>query len=381
MEEFEFANTIIKLIHSHQEGDYWDFKKEWYKNNGDLLHDIICMANNLNNNDAYIIIGVDEENDYCTLDISNDPNRKNTQNIVDFIKNKKFAGGVRPLVYVKSLSVLNSTIDVIVVENSFQTPFYLIERFEKVNANNIYTRIMDTNTPINNSADINHIEYLWKKRFHLDETPIEKIRYYLQSPEKWEDSPIEYDMTKYYKESPEYIIKEENEEDRDGYEFYLFSQCDSRPHWYNVTLYYHQTALEQFIAAGLDGSRLIVICPALSGIKFTQYHHWDISYRYYEKNTLRYDLLMFYHFDDIYDYEFSRFMKCALLFDSKREREEFEFYVTEHKEMYDNLYKTVDEELPYFPDLQGYNMEHFKKEYSDALVLQKMLSEFRNSNI
>lgn len=69
------------------------------------------------------------------------------------------------------------------------------------------------------------------------------------------------------------------------------------------------------------------------------------------------------------------------MFDSKREREEFEFYVTEHKEMYDNLYKTVDEELPYFPDLQGYNMEHFKKEYSDALVLQKMLSEFRNSNI
>lgn len=287
MEEFEFENTIIKLIHSHQEGDYWDFKKEWYKNNGDLLHDIICMANNLNNNDSYIIIGVDEENDYCTLDISNDPNRKNTQNIVDFIKNKKFAGGVRPLVYVKSLSVLNSTIDVIVVENSFQTPFYLIERFEKVNANNIYTRIMDTNTPINNSADINHIEYLWKKRFHLDETPIEKIRYYLQSPEKWEDSPIEYDMTKYYKESPEYIIKEENEEDRDGYEFYLFSQCDSRPHWYNVTLYYHQTALEQFIAAGLDGSRLIVICPALSGIKFTQYHHWDISYRYYEKKHIK----------------------------------------------------------------------------------------------
>ena len=29
----------------------------------------------------------------------------------------------------------------------------------------LYTRIGDTNTDIDKSADINHIEYLWKKRF------------------------------------------------------------------------------------------------------------------------------------------------------------------------------------------------------------------------
>jgi hypothetical protein len=56
---------ILELINLGQEGGYWDFKKEWYKpdNKGkqDLLHDIICMANNLENRDAYLIIGVDEE--------------------------------------------------------------------------------------------------------------------------------------------------------------------------------------------------------------------------------------------------------------------------------------------------------------------------------
>ena len=71
---------IKKLISLKQEGNYWDFKREWYSQDkkADLLHDIICMANNLVNRDAYII-GVDEENDYSFSSVKSDPNRKNTQ--------------------------------------------------------------------------------------------------------------------------------------------------------------------------------------------------------------------------------------------------------------------------------------------------------------
>jgi len=43
----------------------------------DLLHDTFCMANNLENQDAYII-GIDEEKDYEIVDVTSDPNRKNT---------------------------------------------------------------------------------------------------------------------------------------------------------------------------------------------------------------------------------------------------------------------------------------------------------------
>ena len=40
---------ILELISLKQEGAYWDFKKEWYEEGKqpDLLHDIICMSNNL----------------------------------------------------------------------------------------------------------------------------------------------------------------------------------------------------------------------------------------------------------------------------------------------------------------------------------------------
>ncbi len=36
-----------KLIALKREGAYWDFKKEWHKDNSELIHDILCLANNL----------------------------------------------------------------------------------------------------------------------------------------------------------------------------------------------------------------------------------------------------------------------------------------------------------------------------------------------
>ena len=123
----DFFEEIVNLISLRQEGAYWDFKREWYseKQKSSLLHDIICMANNLVNRDAYIIIGIDEENAYSIRDVQNDPNRKNTQMMVTFLRDKKFAGDIRPTVYVESIQVAEGTIDVIVVKNSTNTPFYL----------------------------------------------------------------------------------------------------------------------------------------------------------------------------------------------------------------------------------------------------------------
>lgn len=110
-----FHEEILRLINLHHEGSYWDFKKQWYSDKCDLLHDIICMANNLENRDAYIIVGIDEENNFRFIDVSKDSNRKNTQMLVDFLKDKKFVGGTRPSVHVEILDYGVATIDVIVI--------------------------------------------------------------------------------------------------------------------------------------------------------------------------------------------------------------------------------------------------------------------------
>ena len=105
IENATLKSTILKLISLRQEGSYWDFKKEWHSNKADLLHDIICMSNNLSNKDAYIIIGVDESDNFSINDVSSDVNRRKTQDLVSFLRDKKFAGGIRPTVYVESLLI------------------------------------------------------------------------------------------------------------------------------------------------------------------------------------------------------------------------------------------------------------------------------------
>ena len=174
----ELKIEITNLIDSYREGAYWDFKQQWYKKNSDMLHDIICMANNLENRDAYIIIGVTDDFQLCGVE--NDSHRKNTQNLTDFLKGKKFAGDFRPEVEVRPINLNNVVVDVICVKNNDHVPYYLMENNKtELRPYHIYTRVQDSNTPKDKSADLIHVEMLWKKRFHLLDQPIKKFEYLL----------------------------------------------------------------------------------------------------------------------------------------------------------------------------------------------------------
>lgn len=366
---------VTNLIRLRQEGSFWDFKKQWYTNKSDMLHDIICMSNNLSNRTTYIIIGIDEQQDYSIVDVSCDPNRKNTQKLVDFLKDKKFAGGIRPVVHVESLHYSNGVIDTIVIENSSNTPFYLTAQYEGVRASSIYTRVMDTNTPIDKSADINHIEQLWRKRFHLDDTPIEKFRYYLRNPDDW-NTIQDNNMGHFYKYSPEYTITCEKDESADGYEYYIFGQVNTNPSWWLITLRYHQTAIEQFQGIALDGGRSFVIAPRRA---YDLLNTGVSSFGFYIQNDLRCRLLEFYHRKETSEeHSYRGYMRAIVVFRSEHEYKSFLNYVQTHMEEYHEIYKRRgDTGLPHFPNLSGYDMEHLKKDYKDALVMCDMLNEFR----
>ena len=378
----ELSAEIKTLIALRQEGAYWDFKREWYgeKHKGDLLKDIICMANNLANRDAYIIIGVDEEQDYSIRDVCDDPNRRNTQMMVTFLRDKKFAGDYRPVVQVESIALEAGMIDVIIVRNSTNTPFYLKDKFEMVRPNHIYTRVQDSNTSSDSSADIQHVEYLWKKRFGLILSPLERMQIYLQHPEDWEKIPSRAgSCAKYYRYAPEYIIEHTlgSEDGRDGYAYYNFVQMDSRPRWGDIRLYYHQTLLGDFGCAILDGGRYITVCPEISGFSLTGVDDWDISYRYLVKDTLLYYIHEFLYSRDEDEARIAhnKHMRCILLFESEQEHHEFIIYAMDRwhkKEIYER-----DMYLPYFPESKEWNMDYFRTAYINSQILQKMLSEFR----
>ncbi len=371
---------ILELISLKQEGAYWDFKKEWYEEGKqpDLLHDIICMSNNLENRDAYIIIGIDEENDYFVNDMTNAENRKSTQMLVDFVRNKRFAGGIRPRVMVETMQLETGTIDIIVIKNGYSTPYVLEESYRGVNANNIYTRVMDSNTPKTKTAEISQIEYLWKKRFRLLMAPLEQVFYFLLKREEWEDVPDDSSVTRmYYKYSPEYVIEYAGCDDRDGYVYYLFSQTDSRPHWYNIYVKYHQTILFSTIGVGLDGGRYFTNVPCTDFLFDDWHHEGNISFKYYVKGTKEMILHDFFCDYDSHDamYARDRFEECILIFVSDTEKENFKDYAASKWSKTQDYLEDV--RLPRMELPGAYREDAFKEEYENALVLKKMLDEYR----
>ena len=254
-----FEDEIRGLIALKYEGSFWDFKRCWHSSKADLLHDIICMANNIDHRDAFIIIGVDEADDFSICDVCTDVSRKNTQNIIDFLSHASFAGDIRPTVNVKTISINGSQIDIIIVRSDNNTPYYLSDSYSKgdgvVYANNIYTRIQDTNTPKTKSADIRHVEKLWRKRFGLDLSVKEKYLLLLDQVEEW-DLHFGDCRASFHKSFPEFTIQVEDIDDREGWEPQSPFYPDPKMYFTPMKLMYHSTPIFETGVISCDGGRL-----------------------------------------------------------------------------------------------------------------------------
>lgn len=94
----KIREEALNLIALKREGAYWDFKKEWHKDNSELIHDMLCLANNLESDVSYLFIGIDEEEDYSVCDVENNDHaeRKTNQMIVDMLSKTKWDNGQPP---------------------------------------------------------------------------------------------------------------------------------------------------------------------------------------------------------------------------------------------------------------------------------------------
>lgn len=158
---------IRKLIEKKFEDDYWDFKQVWHEDNERLLHDILCFANTVHDKDCYIIIGVSDNGEIVGV---SEKNRMNQADILDLLSNTDFAGDNIPKINLNTIEVEGKYIDVLTICNSYNVPYYLNSKsikYSKIRDGYIYTRVGDRNTPINQNANIQQIEMLWKKRLGL----------------------------------------------------------------------------------------------------------------------------------------------------------------------------------------------------------------------
>lgn len=339
-------NLIEELIAANREDDWWDFKQCHHQNKADLLHDIICLANNRANRDAYLIFGV-EDKTYNILGVENDPNRRNQQGIVDFLRSKSFAGQVRPRVEVRTISINDHELDVFIVKNSIDVPYYITKDYndgqKRIRANYIYTRVQDNNTPIDTCADINHVEYLWKKRFGLITTPLEQLKVLLKNPDDW----IEEESRYYHKMFPQFTIEIENDDDDSGRcrMFYHHVQMNNRFSYGTIKLFHYTTQLFSCQCTGLDEDRMMAPCPDSIFIHSLRRPDDMIGIYYYAADSIKYLLLRFLerkigegngHEAQIAT---NRLLSVVLIFDSDNSAEQFKKYINDNLSVFKEVVK------------------------------------------
>lgn len=294
MSDDETRTVVTELIRLNYEGDYWDFKREWHKNKARLIHDIICMSNNPRQKKAYIIIGIDEGNDYSIRDVDDDPNRKSTSDLVNLLQSLQWAEH-QPIVRIEPIRLDEGMIDVLVIEpNKEVVPYYLSREYRDgksiVHAGSIYTRNSDVNTPIDGTAAPLETVNLWRDHFGLNIKPFERVVRLLRKPEDWISTidTVQHSddsMDAFYNGNcPEYIVTIDNDRLRDGIEYFmLVSPFTDKPKWAQIGIYYYQTRLAHLQAVYID-SQLIafpLVSTALS--RLSDVPSADYGYYYFGK--------------------------------------------------------------------------------------------------
>lgn len=375
------SEKIEELISRGFEGSYWDYKREWYgtdeKGKSDMLHDIICMANNPTNFDGYIIIGVGDNGE--VVGIEEGAHRRNTQMIVDFLGKKPFAGSVRPSAYVDTVMIRNHSVDIIVVENTSNTPFYLTADEGKLHANYIYTREFDTNTPKDRSADPHRVEQLWRKRFRIDVPPLEKMKQYLQDTDGWKQSPVDGFDIQYYEKAPEYTMTAEWDESRTGCEIFLLETAvgipDKMEHinfrYTEIVLKYHQTVLYEDLIVGIDNNHMQVIVPERAYFRDS-----DVSYVmfYLVKDSLPYLINLHYCESGLSDYYFyDKYFREIIVFENEEELDAFKAYMNNRMGGFKEQIEKANEEVnACITDITEEAIEQFK----GALLIKRYYREW-----
>ncbi len=274
-------SEILRLIASKRESDYWDFKQEPHDNKASLLHDILCLSNSIHRGKRYLIYGVaDPKDDTKIIGLTkNQNNRKSQVEFIDFLRSKPFAGDCRPEVELHTIQIKGKEIDVLVIFDNPYKPYYLTkdyrEKDKNVKANYIYTRTNDTNTPIDKSADIGVIEKMWRQRFGLDLSPLERMKLLLLQPQDW-FKDIGNKSYAYHIDFPEFRI--EFSEVHEFWEVFSFFFTNEKSFLGIATFKYHSTTLFELEYMYCDEMRIELAVPKTAIVRLKEYENWFYYY-------------------------------------------------------------------------------------------------------
>lgn len=342
------------------------------------------MANNRVDRDAYIIFGVEDET-FDIVGVEDDSCRRNQQGVIDILKSKKFSSEIRPQIEMRTIHISGHEIDLMIIKNSTDTPYFLLEDFvegkRRVRANYIYTRVGDTNTNIDKTADINNVEYLWKKRVLLTRPSFEQILNRLEKKEEWHQDGYVY----FNKYNPEFtVIIEENDDREHIAEFYVYAMINESIMYQSININYYGTRVYRIQSVVLDSGRYSTPVPEWEFLNFGEYRT-DVKYafKYFIKGEPAYRLNEF-----LYDcnnseegYARRRFFEVILLFESKEEKEDFTEYINYNIKVLEQNLTESDEGCSWITTGNDCSDRQVKFRLKLGKVLNKMLFKYRRKYI
>ena len=128
--------------------------------------------------------------DFSLHPITKSQNRQSQANVAQLFRDNasKFFQSRFPEFHMTELMIRGVPLDVLVIQDTAYKPYHLVERYKKLHPGRIYTRVCDTNIPVAQTAPPDEIERMWRERFGLHLSPLERAKLYFLSPEDW--SPL-----------------------------------------------------------------------------------------------------------------------------------------------------------------------------------------------
>lgn len=276
---------IRALVARRSEGTYWDFKRCHHTQKADLIHDVLCLANAKHRGSRFLIFGVDDSN-FSLHMISNDPGRRTQANIADLFRDNKnkFFQSRFPDFHLREIGMDGTLLDVLVIEDTPHKPYYLVERYEKLYAHHIYTRVCDTNTPATDAAQPHEIERMWRERFGLDLSPLDRVQLYLDEIDSWVPSNrVGENLFEHHKTFPEFTLRvTEAEEFMARNEEWTRGEIrrdNNHAGYYEIQ--YHHTCLARIRYVSFDDHKKSMIAPTWEPRGAGRFYHYEadsISY-------------------------------------------------------------------------------------------------------
>lgn len=394
----QLDEIVRELFYLGVEGEYWDFKEKPYffegqskeeknKKKNDLLHDTICMANNLSNREAYIIMGIQDKPVKIT-GVKQFSNKWTQENYQDFLQNLTWAGDMIPTVEFRTIN--NGDLDVLIIKKSNRVPFYITKKYSKVRENRIYVRKGSKNTAIDSQAEISDIEKLFEYRFGLTPFPKERVINYITDHDHWIEMKGNHETRSwYYEKFPEYTMELVDDPQNDELKapVYALIQFNARTTWQILRLKYHQTILLEFSSHYIDEYRGISVQPKYNFLKlFDRLDDMKFPSMYYYYLSDSVEINLMYLLKDLLQQDgeaWRRHLSLIPVFYDDVERNVIEDYIEENKSDIIEKIKKESENicLGYNYDGDEQHSKWDKEEIAVTKVVKKFLNEYRKEQL